>query len=124
MRNDTNDDGLTEKIIGCAYKVHNRPGQGFLGKVYENAFRIELEKPGLRVKQQEPINIEYEGQLVGEYYADLWIEGRLVVQLKAVRALAKEHEVQLVNYLTATKISWSRLERRSIRSRQAQVSRV
>ena len=97
-------DDLTQKIIGCAYKVHNTLGPGFLEKVYENALRIELEKLGLRVKQQEPINVEYEGQVVGEYYADLWVDGRVVVEVKATQAIAKEHEVQLVNYLTATRI--------------------
>ena len=98
------DDDLTQKIIGCAYKVHNALGPGFLEKVYENALRLELEKLGLRVKQQEPISVEYEGQVVGEYYADLWVDERVVVELKAAQAFAKEHEVQLVNYLTATRI--------------------
>jgi GxxExxY protein len=97
-------DDLTQKIIGCAYKVHNTLGPGFLEKVYENALRIELEKLGLRVKQQEPISVEYEGQVVGEYYADLWVDERVIVELKAAQALATEHEVQLVNYLTATRI--------------------
>jgi GxxExxY protein len=60
------DEDLTKTIIGCAYKVHNALGPGFLEKVYENALRIELEKLGLRVKQQEPINVSYEGQVVGE----------------------------------------------------------
>jgi len=77
-------------------------GHGFLEKVYENALRIELVKQGLEVKQQEPIKVYYEGQVVGDYYADLWIEDRVIVELKAVRALSKAHEVQLVNYLTAT----------------------
>lgn len=98
------DDDLTEKIIGCAYKVHNTLGPGFLEKVYENALRIELEKLGLTVKQQEPISVVYEGHVVGEYYADLWVDGCVVVELKAAQAIAKEHEVQLVNYLTATRV--------------------
>jgi GxxExxY protein len=98
------DDDLTQKIIGCAYKVHNTLGPGFLEKVYENALRIELEKVGFRVKQQEPINVIYDGQIVGEYYADLWVNERVVLELKAALVLAKEHEVQLVNYLTATGI--------------------
>jgi len=97
------DDDLTQRIIGCAYKVHNSLGPGFLEKVYENALRIELEKLGLVVKQQEPINVTYDGQVVGEYYADLWVDERIVVELKA--ALGKQHEVQLVNYLTATGIN-------------------
>ena len=93
---------LTKTIIGCAFKVHNTLGHGFLEKVYENALRIELAKQGLEVKQQEPIKVYYEGHVVGDYYADLWIEDRVIVELKAVRALSKAHEVQLVNYLTAT----------------------
>jgi GxxExxY protein len=98
-------DDLTKKIISCAYKVHNKLGAGFLEKVYENALRIELEKLGLKVKQQEPISIEYEGHVVGEYFADLWVDERVVVELKAAQTLAREHEIQLVNYLTATKIN-------------------
>jgi GxxExxY protein len=98
------DDDLTQKIIGCAYTVHNTLGPGFLEKVYENALRIELEKLGLRVKQQEPINVTYDGHVVGEYYADLWVDERVVIELKAVQTLVKQHEVQLVNYLAATGI--------------------
>ena len=96
------DDDLTQKIIGCAYKVHNTLGPGFLEKVYENALRMELEKHGLRIKQQEPINVTYEGKVVGEYYADLWVDECVVIELKAVQTLVKQHEVQLVNYLTAS----------------------
>ena len=98
------DEDLTRKIIGCAYKVHNTLGPGFLEKVYENALRIELEKLGLEVKQQEPINVAYDGQVVGEYYADLWVDERVVIELKAAQTLVKQHEVQLVNYLAATGI--------------------
>ena len=97
-------DDLTQVIIGCAYAVHNKLGSGFLEKVYENALRIELEKRGLRVKQQEPISVTYDGHIVGEYYADLWVDERVVVELKAAQTLGKEHEVQLVNYLTATRV--------------------
>ena len=93
---------LTQRIIGCAFNVHNTLGAGFLEQVYENALRIELTKQRLRVKQQAPIEVFYEGQVVGNYYADLWVEGRVIVELKAVRSLSKAHEVQLVNYLTAT----------------------
>ncbi|HEX7722166.1 MAG TPA: GxxExxY protein [Pyrinomonadaceae bacterium] len=98
------DDELTRTIIGCAYQVHNALGPGFLEKVYENAMRIELEKPGLAVKQQQPVNVIYDGHFVGQYYADLWVNERIVIELKALRAIAKEHEVQLVNYLTATRL--------------------
>ena len=72
--------------------------------MYENALRIELLKQGLEVKQQVPINVYYEGQIVGDYYADLWVEDRLIIELKAIQQLTKKHEVQLVNYLTATGI--------------------
>ena len=73
------DDELTQKIIGCAYKVHNTLGPGFLEKVYENALRIELEGLGLMVKQQEPIKVMYAGQVVGEYYAELWVDEQVVI---------------------------------------------
>jgi GxxExxY protein len=98
------DQALTQMIIGCAYKVHNALGPGFLEKVYENALRIELEKLGLQVRQQEPISVSYDGQIVGEYYADLWVDERVVIELKAAQTLIKQHEVQLVNYLAATGI--------------------
>ena len=96
------DEALTETIIGCAYKVHNALGAGFLEKVYENALAHELRKQGLAVIQQAPIQVHYDGAIVGDYYADLWVAGRVIVELKAVQALHKRHEVQLVNYLTAT----------------------
>jgi GxxExxY protein len=99
------DEALTKRIIGCAFKVHNTLGSGFLEKVYENALRFELTKRGLSVKQQEPIQVYYEGEIVGDFYADLRVENRVIIELKAVRAFDKEHEVQLVNYLTATGIN-------------------
>jgi GxxExxY protein len=95
---------LTERIIGCAYKVHKELGAGFLEKVYENALRIELEDAGLDVIQQYPVPVNYHGQMIGDFYADLMVEGRVIVELKAIYKLAKEHEVQLVNYLAATGI--------------------
>ena len=95
---------LTEKIIGCAFKVHNALGPGFLEKVYENGLRIELERLGFTVKQQEPINVNYEGQVVGEYYADLWVDECMVIEVKAALTIVKQYEVQLVNYLAATGI--------------------
>jgi GxxExxY protein len=95
-------DDITGTIIGCAYKVHNALGAGFLEKVYENALRIELGKLGFHIKQQEPISVWYEGHMVGEYFADLWINDQFIIEVKAILSLAKEHEVKLVNYLTAT----------------------
>jgi len=98
-------DDLTQVIIGCAYKVHNALGPGFLERIYENALRIELEKAGIRVRQQQPIKVCYEGQVVGDYFADLCIEENLIIEIKAVQVLVKEHEAQLVNYLTATGVN-------------------
>jgi GxxExxY protein len=93
---------LTERIIACAYAVHNALGPGFLEKVYENALRIQLEEEGLAVAQQQPIPVRYRERLVGEFFADLIVEGRVIIELKAVQSLSKDHQVQLVNYLTAT----------------------
>jgi GxxExxY protein len=91
-------------IIGCAYKVHNVLGSGFLEKVYENAMRIELQKLGINAKPKEVLPVLYEGHIVGEYYPDIWVEGRLIIEVKANQTLVKQNEVQLVHYLTATGI--------------------
>lgn len=98
------EDALTQEIIAAAYQVHNTLGGGFLEKVYENAMVIELGKRGIAVQQQYPIEVFYEGQKVkvGQYYADLWVGNQVIVELKAMENLAKEHEVQLVHYLSAT----------------------
>ena len=98
------DDELTEKIIACAFKVHKALGPGFSERVYENAMRVELVRQSLKVRQQVAIQVYYEGEVVGEFVPDLWVEERVLVELKAVLSLQKEHEVQLVNYLTATKV--------------------
>jgi GxxExxY protein len=98
------DEALTRSVIGCAFKVHNTLGSGFLEKVYQSALCIELRKLGLQVVEHEPIKVVYEGQIVGEYYADLLVEGRVIVEIKAVEDLVRAHEVQLVNYLSATGI--------------------
>ena len=95
---------LTEKFIGACYRVYATLGSGFLEKVYENALKIELERLGLAVVQQSPISVLYEGQQVGEFFADLLVGDAVIVELKAAEALATIHEVQLVNYLKATKI--------------------
>ena len=96
-------DYLTEKIIKAAYKVHNVLGKGFLEKVYQNAMFIELIDMGLSVDMEMPLEVFYKGHKVGSFYADLIVEDEIIVELKAVENLAKVHEVQLVNYLNATK---------------------
>jgi len=99
---DVND--LTHSVIGCAFKVHNTLGFGFLEKVYENALKLELKKQNIYVQQQARIPVWYEDQQVGVYFPDLWIEDQLIVEIKAAVALAPEHEMQLVHYLAATGI--------------------
>jgi len=79
----------TEAIIGCAYRVSNTLGCGFLEKVYENALAIEIKKAGLRVVQQARIEVTYEGHVVGEYCADLLVEACVIVELKAAKALRR-----------------------------------
>jgi GxxExxY protein len=93
---------LTERIIGCCYKVHKTLGPGFLEKLYENALIIELEKIGLQAQQQAPMSVTYDGKRIGEYFADILVEGKVVCELKAGVSIAKEHEIQLVSYLAAT----------------------
>jgi GxxExxY protein len=93
---------LTEKIIGCAYKVANSLGSGFLEKVYENALVLELQAAGIKVVQQKLIKIYYRNILIGEYAADLLIEDRALVELKAVQALDDVFFAQCLNYLRAT----------------------
>ncbi len=94
---------LTDKIIGCAYKVYNELGAGFLEKIYENALVIELKDAGLSVEQQYPIKVYYHENIIGDYVADIVVEDKIIVELKAVNTLVRAHEVQLVNYLKATK---------------------
>jgi len=93
---------LSQQIIGGFYTVYNTLGYGFLEKVYENALAIELRRLGLRVECQRPITVYYRGHVVGEYFADIVVEGTIILELKAVRTLSKEHEAQLLNYLNAT----------------------
>jgi len=95
---------ITEKIIKAFYKVYNALGYGFLEKVYENAMFMELESMGLSVEKQKQIQVYYEGKEVGQYFADLVVEGNVIVELKAAESLCEEHEFQLINYLKATEV--------------------
>ncbi len=90
-------DRITEKIIGCAYQVANTLGSGFLEKVYENAIAIDLTNARLAVAQQKLINVIYAGQIVGDYVADLLVEGSLLAELKATRSLDDSHMAQCLN---------------------------
>lgn len=92
------------EIVSAAIQVWKTLGYGFLEKVYENALLIELRKRGFSVQQQKPINVSYEGKLVGEFYADIVVNDQIILELKAAQAIAKEHAAQILNYLKATEI--------------------
>ena len=94
---------LTERIIGCAYRVYNAMGFGFLEAVYEKCLLIELKKENLQAEAQASIVVYYEDEVVGEFLADVVVENAIILELKSVRQVVKAHEVQLVNYLTATR---------------------
>jgi GxxExxY protein len=97
---DLND--ITYKINGAIFEVNRELGPGFLEKVYENALMIELLSRGLKSENQVPVKVKYKGTEVGEYYADIVGENQVILELKAVDALQKVNEAQVLNYLKAT----------------------
>ena len=97
-------DEITEKVIGCAFRVANVLGCGFLEKVYENALAIEIRKAGLGVEQQAAVRVWYEGVVVGEYSTDLLVEKSVLVELKAAKSLNEVHMAQCLNYLKAANL--------------------
>lgn len=96
-------DELTGKVIGCAMKVHSKLGFGYLESVYRNALLHELRKNAIQAQAEQPIQVFYDGMLVGDFKADIIVEENLILELKAVENLNKIHEVQLVNYLNASR---------------------
>jgi GxxExxY protein len=95
---------LTERIIGCAMTVHSHLGPGYLESVYGRALMHELLKAGLKVECQTPIEVAYDGVVVGSFVADMFVNGAVLVEIKAVQSLHPIAEAQLVNYLTATRV--------------------
>jgi GxxExxY protein len=95
---------LTERIIGSFYSVYNELGSGFLESVYENALAIALRDSGISTTQQTALDVEFRGRTVGEFRADLLVEGRIIIEVKAVSQLIAAHEMQPINYLKATGI--------------------
>jgi len=93
---------LTHKIIGAAFEVYRELGYGFLEKIYERALIHELNSQGLVVENQKSIQVFYKGQSVGDYVADLWVDGKVIVELKAEKEMNPKHEAQLINYLKTT----------------------
>ncbi len=95
---------ISDKIIRCFYEVYNILGYGFLEKVYESSLYNELISCGLSCERQKKIEVFYKGKLVGEYYADIIAEDKIIIELKAAETICEEHEFQLINYLKATNI--------------------
>ena len=94
---------LSNQIVGCFIRVHNELGAGLLESCYHNALYFELKEQGLMVGYNAPFNVFYKGQSVGEFYADLSVEGKIIIEIKAVRVLSSAHEAQLLNYLHISK---------------------
>ena len=95
---------ITDQIIKTFYKVYNRLGYGFLEKVYENAMMIEFKRAGIKATAQSPIRVLYEKEIVGEYFADILVDEKVIVEIKASRSLTQDNEAQLLNYLKATDV--------------------
>lgn len=93
---------LSYRIMGAVYKVHNELGSGFLEKIYENALVNELRKNGIKCQQQFPVKVHYDGVVVGDYYADVFVDNKIILELKTVEALTDIHKAQLIHYLKAT----------------------
>jgi GxxExxY protein len=97
-------DDITYTIRGAVFEVNKLLGHGFLEKVYENALITELRLKGLKAESQVPLKVFYKDNIVGEYFADIIIENKVIVELKAVERIQKVHQAQLLNYLKATGI--------------------
>ncbi|MBC8244095.1 MAG: GxxExxY protein [Verrucomicrobia bacterium] len=95
-------EGLTREILGACFEVINELGAGFVEAVYENALVIALREKGLHAEKQRPLRVEFRGQVVGEFFADVLVEDKVIVELKAAKALLPEHQAQTINYLKAT----------------------
>jgi len=98
------DEALTERIIGAVIEVSNELGAGFLESVYQKALLIALAERGLKAQAQVPLEVHFHGQMVGQFYADILVENRVLIEIKAAKALTDEHKAQLINYLRATGI--------------------
>ena len=100
---------ITHKIIGCAYRVYNTLGFGFLESIYKKAMVVEFTKLSLTYEVEKQLKVHYDEQIIGDFFIDLWVENEIIVELKSVQALTKEHEVQLVNYLNGMKLDFGLL---------------
>jgi len=100
---------ITHEIIGCAYKVFNTLGFGFLESIYKKAMIVEFKKHGIAFEVEKSLKVHYENQIIGDFFIDLLVENEIIVELKSVKAILKEHEVQLVNYLNGMKLDFGLL---------------
>jgi GxxExxY protein len=113
---------LTEKVIGICFEVSNELGSGFLESVYQKALSIALIQKGLTVEEQVPLKVKFRGQVVGDFYPDILVNSKLILELKSIKSISSEHEAQMINYLKATglnvglivnfgrtKLEWKRL---------------
>ena len=96
---------ISQRVIRCAFNVSNTLGAGFLEKVYENALCVELRKDGLKFQSQRPVTVKYKGFQVGEYVADIVVEDKLLLEIKALSSFCNSHDAQVMNYLKATNLS-------------------
>ena len=95
---------ITKDVLGCSFDVAKELGAGFLESVYQRALCLALEQRGLSIVSQHPVKVMFRGHCVGDFYADIFVEGKVIVELKAVKAIAPEHQAQIINYLKATGI--------------------
>ena len=95
---------VTKAIIGCAFEVINELGAGFLESVYEKALLLALRQKGMSATAQHPVRVMFRNECVGDFYADIFVEGKVIVELKAVKSVTPEHQAQIINYLNATGI--------------------
>ncbi len=93
---------LSYKIVGLAMQIHSELGFGFLEKVYENSMMVLFRRENIMAKQQAPISVSFEGEIVGDYYADILIEDKIILELKAIEKITDAHKAQALNYLKAT----------------------
>ena len=113
---------LTYAIRGAIFEVNNILGPGFLEKIYENALLIELRIRGLKTESQVPLKVLYKENVVGEYFADILVENRVIIELKTVECIERIHEAQVLNYLKATGLKIGLLV--NFKQRKAEIKRM
>ncbi len=124
MKHAAEQDPLTHRIIGAAMRVHSDLGPGLLESVYQNALCVELQEQGMRFRAEQPVDVIYRGRHVGHLYADIIVEGRVILELKSVENLAPIHSAQLITYLKATGLRTGLLINFNVRHLRDGIKRV